>query len=121
LYVDGFGAEKDEWAKVGNIPYLDWGAADYVWEATDGDETGDYTFDDTAQVGHPKVVEVQLYVKRNVGTDTVTVWIHDGVGWHNAGTITPDADYSWKSLDVSAILNTFVKINAAKMYLHYNA
>ena len=120
LWVDGFGAEKDQWAKVGNSPYLKWGASDYIWEITDGEETGDYIFEDTAQAGYPTVVEVELYLKHDVGTDTVTVFIHDGVQGHEAGTIIPDVDYSFKTLDVSSIINTFAKANAAKMYLRYN-
>jgi len=84
------------------------------------DETGDYTFENTAQAGYPKVVEIELYLKRDEGVDTVTVYIYDGVGWYDAGTITPDFNYSFKTLDVSSILDTFTKINAAKMYLHYN-
>lgn len=121
LWVDGFGAEKDQWTKVGNAPYLTWGLNDYVWELTDAEETGDYTFEDTAQAGYPTTVEIELYLKRAADSDTVTVFIYDGIQWRDAGTITPDAGYSFMTLDISAILNTFTKINAAKMYLRYNA
>ena len=120
LYVDGFGAEKDQWTKVGNVPYLSWGPASYVWEETAQQETGDYTFEDTAQAGHPTVVEIQVYCRRNPGVQTATVWIHDGAGWNNVGIVTPGAVNAWQTLDVSAILNTFAKINAAKIYLRYN-
>jgi hypothetical protein len=123
LYVDAYGAERDEWAKTGSSPYLDLfdQPDNLVRETTDQDESGDYGFEDLP-TGHPIVVELQLHCRRESGSgSTITVYIHDGTSWNNAGIITPDYTYSTKTLDVSSILDTRVKLQAAKMYLVYNA
>jgi len=120
LYVDGFDATKDQWIKTGNLPYLNWDTLGSIEESTDAEESGYYSFEDTGQAGTPTTVEIKLYCKRT-STGTITVYVHDGSSWHNAGDITPDTSYSWKTLNVAEILNTFTKINAAQIYVIYNA
>jgi len=118
LYVDGYDASKDDWYKDGDSPYLDWTDA-YIFNPHLSLESGNYTFEDTAATGTPTTTEVQLYCAGSTGT--ATVYIYDGSSWVEAGTVDPSVFPTWKTIDVSAILNTFTKINAAKMYIKYNA
>ncbi|KPJ70916.1 hypothetical protein AMJ52_09300, partial [candidate division TA06 bacterium DG_78] len=121
LYVDGFGAEKTEWTEGGSAPYLD--AIDdplnRVYTAADAAQEGDWTFADSTFVGSFSSSQIELYCEQWGTLETISVYIHDGSSWSNVGSITPDASYSWKTLDTSSVLNTEAKIDAAKMYVVY--
>jgi len=116
LYVDGVGSEHTGWIKTGVSPYLDTQDDGDVEAQLIGAEVGDFTFADTAQTGIPTAVFVQVYIKKEL-TRKVEVWIYDGSSEQLAGTITPDTSYGWVEVDATSILNTFTKINAAKMRL----
>lgn len=124
LYVDAYAVgagARDGWTKVGATPYIDVKSfpSDYIWTDADVEQTGDFSFADMT-MGQPTTVEVALYCKRQVGSETITVNVWDGVGWNNVGNIVPDATWAWKTIDVSAILNTRTKASAAKMWLQHN-
>ncbi|GAG98585.1 unnamed protein product, partial [marine sediment metagenome] len=124
LFVNGYavGDARDGWTKVGDSPYIDIldFPTDYIWSDTDVEQTGDYSFEDMTQ-GRPTTIEVSLYCKRAVGSETITVNIWDGFQWNDVGDVTPDATWAWKTIDVSATLNSFAKVNVAKMWLQHNA
>ncbi|GAJ04646.1 unnamed protein product, partial [marine sediment metagenome] len=89
------------------------------WSKVDVEQTGDFSFEDMPQ-GVPTTVEIALYCKRQVGSETITVNVWDGTGWTNEGNITPDDTWAWKTIDISATLNTKAKVTAAKIWLQYN-
>ena len=124
FYVDGFAVgegARDGWTKVGDSPYIDFQnyPDDYIWTPSDAEQSGDFSFPDMA-VGHPTIVEVALYCRSEQTIETITVNVWDGVGWTDAGDITPDFGWAWKTVDVSAILNTRAKVTAAKIWLESN-
>lgn len=122
MYVDGFGSEKTGWNVTGSSPYLKYVDYDvhYIDSETPDSEEGDFTIENTAQTGYPTPVEVALRCRQAAGgDDTIEVYIDPGTGFVLAGTITPDEAWAWKTIDVSSILDTFTKVNAAKMYLKY--
>ena len=51
-------------------------------------------------------------------TGVIGIWLDTGSGWQKAGVIswtTSNTSWTYKTLDVSAYLNTYAKVNAAKI------
>ncbi len=120
LPVDLFDTTIDGWTRVGSTPYLDtWSWSDYVYSNTDGAETGDYGFQNTTYTNPIKDAVIQVRVKSVSGNnDKVQVWVWETT-WHLAGVITPDEVDQIYTLDVSGIIDTPSKVNAAKIRLEY--
>lgn len=122
LYFNSYtGGARDGWTKVGSTPYLQYVdyAVNYIDTNVSDDATGDFGIEDTAQVGFPSTVEVSIFCMRDTPQGYINVYVDDGGGFVNAGTITPDETWAWKALDVSSILDTFTKVNAAKVYFEF--
>ena len=123
MYVDGLDADKPGWNRTGSTPYADYIDYDvnYVDSNTPDEEIGDFTIEDTAQGGYPTVVEVALYCRQAAGgDDQIEIFVDDGVsGFVSVGRVTPDEAWSFKTIDVSSVLDTFTKVNAAKLYWVY--
>jgi len=120
LYVDGLGAERGAWTRVGTTPYLD--AQDqpshYVHNAVKKAEIGDFTFANTAHSADT-LNSVTLYVyARKVGPPTLDIFLWNGTSWTDSGlAVDVDGLWSWEFVDVSAILDTWAKVDGAKMYI----
>ena len=123
MYVDALDSDKPGWNRTGSTPYVDYVdySDNYVDSETPDEEVGDFTVENTAQSGYPTVIEVALYCRQGVGgDDQIEIFLDDGVsGFVSIGNVTPDEAWGWKSIDVSAILDTFTKVNAAKLYWKY--
>ena len=122
LYVDGLGAEYGGWTRVGVPPYLDGeDVTSRIESNVDAEEIGEFTFEDTAQTGSVDAVRVAFctYGETPLGTYDVFIYDADG-GWTNVGSVTVGASYQRYVIDVSAKLNTWAKINGARMRLVRN-
>jgi len=121
VYTNAFDARLVAWTEVGNSPYLHDTDVDYVRSNTDGQEEGDWTFPNSVGSGTINSVKLRLQNRLSVidcGEAEVYVW--NGISWVYVGVIgTYGLDYSWEEIDVSAILNSWDKINGAEVYLHY--
>ena len=122
LYVTALDNSTLDWTEVGNTPYLRYIDYDvhYISTDADGNVEGDFDFEDTAQGGYPTIVEIALRIRSTTaGDDRVIVWIFDGSDWANIGTITPTTSWQWLNVDISSVLDTFTKVNAAMLRLEY--
>ena len=121
VYTNAFDARLVAWTEVGNSPYLHDTNTDYITTNTDAGEEGDWTFPASGGSGTINSVKLRLENRLSVidcGKASVYVW--NGLAWQYAGEIgTYGLDYSWEEIDVSAILNSWDKINGAEVYLHY--
>jgi len=128
LYVDSFDATKDQWAKVGSSPYLD--AHDepnnYVYSplegngSKDGDQIGDFGFEDANQTG--TIVSVKLRVYGHASTSNpdqcyFSIHLWNGSSWIEIMNFKGEGNYVWKEIDVSSYLDNWDKVNGAEIYL----
>lgn len=112
-----------KWGTVGANPWLDAGDASYISSAGNNFKSGDYSFPNSAGGGSDIINSVKLRFKDRIGNingmNTVDVYVYDGTSWSYAGSLAP----SWIlfqydiDIDVSAILNSWAKINAANVYV----
>jgi len=122
LYVNLYTVtSRNAWTKVGTTPYLD--AIDYpinyIHNDTNEDEIGNFDFADSARTTVPQSVLLRIHCRKEVSGGTIKIYIDSGAGFVDAGTITPDVGWADKEFDVSSILDTYEKVNAAKIYLRH--
>lgn len=115
------------WTRTVDSPYL--ATIDYpinyinqTTESTMG-SIGNFHFEDLTLYASEKLY-IEIYTRQiaseNDALDAVEVWLYDeSLSLYTlVGTLTPDTTWSWKSTsDVSSLLNTLSKVNAAKAYL----
>ena len=127
-YVTAFDNARTGWTKYGSSPYLS--VIDYptnyiaISDVTDV-ETGDYDFADSgaenSEIIDSVTIEIYRYDKLNAPGD-VYVYVWNGSAWiYVGGFEISNAVWSWKSLDVSAVLNSWAKIDSARLYLRGTA
>lgn len=119
LYVNGLGAERGAWTRVGASPYLDVQdqPTNYVHTAVKKAEIGDFTFANTTHSADT-LNSVALYAySRKVGPPTADFMIWNGTSWVDTG-LAQDVDglWSWESVAVAS-LDTWAKVDGAKLYL----
>jgi len=128
LWVNNFDATRDQWVKNGSSPYLE--AQDepnncvYGEKAgigsRNGDQIGDFEFEDTNQTGTIISVKLRVYghastTKPNQCYFSVCLW--DGTSWTKVMEVKGGNVYAWIEADVSSHLTTWGQINGAKIYL----
>ena len=124
VYTNTFDARLLAWTEVGVTPYLQNTDADSINTNTDLREEGDWTFPVSAGSGTINSIKLRLENRLTVldcGSADVYVW--DGTSWVYVGVIgawNTFGTFNWEEIDVSAILNTWAKINACEVYFHYN-
>jgi len=123
VYTNSFDATYVAWVEVGNTPYLHNTDTDYI-DRTSGRlatyNEGCWSFPSSAGSGTINSVKVRLEACRSnvAGDASVEVYIWNGASWVDVGTITPGStSYAWFEFDVSTTLNTWDKINGAKVYV----
>ena len=120
VYTDAFDNTYVDWTEVGASPYLDDSSDNYIYTNISDQLEGNWTFPASAGSGTINSVKLELEMNTLYGDSTgnVTVYVWDGTSWVDAGNIYGDmTTYTWKELDVSSILNTWAKINGAKVYV----
>ena len=124
LYVDGCSDTKTQWETMTSTPYLNNNDSSLIHEDKNASmEVGDFSFTNTATGGTDTINSVILYFECQAddgpSNDGFDVYINDGGGFTNEGNVAPTASgsYGWDTLDVSAKLDTWTKIDATTMYL----
>ena len=122
--VNGFENGAVGWSRTGVSPYLHL-KDDGNYTYTDaGDTTGNFTFEDQSGLAGGTALnkaEVSVYAKQSTGgNDTIEVHVWDGATWTLADTIVPTETYTSYVYDVSSILDTWDKIDYAKIKFKHN-
>jgi len=128
LWVDSFDATYTQWVSSGASPYLD--AQDepnnYVYTevggvgSNEGDLMGDFGFEDHNAVGSINSVRLRVYGRADVSKPNqqfFTVWLWDGSSWKEVMSFRGEDSWTWKEVDVTQYLDTWDKINQAKIRL----
>jgi len=120
VYTNAFSARLTAWIETGNSPYLQDTNTDFIeMEEESGDE-GDWTFPNSAGSGTINSVKLRLEARKSAATSGSTrVYVWDGSAWISLGSLSLTTSYAWYELDVTSILNSWAKINGAKVYVHY--
>jgi KaiC/GvpD/RAD55 family RecA-like ATPase len=121
LYVDIFDNTRTGWTKHGTDPYLD--AQDYpteyVWMGLDRTQSiGDFSFQNSSKSSETiNSVTLRVYAWKEDSQDTLWVYLWDNSSWGNAYNVarTPAG---WTEFDVTSRLDTWAKIDIAKIYFN---
>jgi len=121
LPVNSFNNVRTGWSRVGKEPYLDKaGDGNYIYTSKDGDEIGNFGFENLpyGNIGRVESCDLYLYCMQEDVDDMIRIFVWDGSYWNWAGTVTPSTgSYGFEVVDVLGYLNTPAKINGALMYL----
>ena len=123
VYTNAFDATYVAWIEVGSSPYLHNTDTDYIYRLTSKTLTykeGRWSFPNSAGSGTINSVKLRFedYRTNLAGDAGVDVYVWDGTSWVYAGYLSlHQTSYAWEELDVSSILNSWDKINGAKVYL----
>jgi len=125
-YTNVFDATYVDWTEVGSSPYL--GAIDYpvnyIISVTGASKfEGIWDFPNSGAENSETLtgVTVDLYASsvddKEIGKAGILIWVYDGTSWTALTTLTPDTTFSWKSKDISSIINTWAKLDACRIYI----
>lgn len=121
LYVNGFNSVNEQWTETGASPWLNDNTVNYIETSSDEAWHEEFTFSDHS--GSETLNSATLYVevRGNSGrNDYVVIDIYDGSSWSNVASLDPDNDvYQWFNYDVDTILDSWVKVNAARLRVQY--
>jgi len=117
LWVNAYDDTKAAWTKVGASPYLD--AQDLTnegWVEAAAQEWGDFDFADSAASGTIHSVNLYIYGYCDQPAKNPEAYVWDGSSW-TAYLILFTNSYGWANVDISLLIDTWPKINGAKIYL----
>lgn len=119
LYVNADDETKTDWVRIGTNPYLD--AIDYdsnyVYAVGNNRQGGDFGFIDSGRsMGTITSVKVQVYATNDRVGDSLEVFVWDGSTWTSLGRQEIPTSWEWVDWDATTILDTWTKIDEAKMY-----
>lgn len=113
LYVDNEDL-AGAWDTTGSTPYLD--AQDqptnYISDNDRNNDSGTYSFAGTAETGTINSVTLYLYVYGVAASNFAAI-----LSGNNLGDSARAGSWNWVTKDVSAVLDTWEKINAATLLL----
>ncbi len=124
LYVNSDDENKTEWSRAGTNPYLD--AIDYnasyVYVSGNNKVVGDFGFTDSEKSAEPiSNVTVQLYAKQSLVGNNLEVFVWNGTIWTSLGIQGTPSSWDWMNWTATAELNTWTKIDGAKIYIRSRA
>ena len=119
LYVNGDDGARTGWKRIGTNPYLD--AIDYdtnyLSVKATNKEAGNFDFTDSGKSKETiDNVTVQLYVKQSRAGDSLEVFVWNGSAWTSLGLKEIPTSWNWVNWTASAQLNSWTKIDGAKIY-----
>ncbi|MFW9905261.1 MAG: hypothetical protein ACFFFH_13055 [Candidatus Thorarchaeota archaeon] len=128
LFVDSWDGVHDNWERYGVSPYLDVQdePSNYVYGknggkgSSDGDLIGDFDFEDTSQIGIILSVKILVYGRGNpfdARRAYFSVYLWDGDKYSEIMDFYNERFWTWKEVDITAVINTWSQINEAKIYL----
>ena len=118
LLVDGFSETQTGWSRTGSSPWLD--AIDhplkYIETDVTNDDIGDFSFADTGLTHSVDECYLNIYcIQEAGGNDLLEPSIWDGTSWHVLAQNPVPLTWLWLGWNISTILNTYTKINNAKL------
>jgi parallel beta-helix repeat protein len=123
LYVNSFYDNRTGWTVAGTAPLLNYiNPLSYVHSTTNKTQTGDWGFQASGiNTGTINSVMLGIYCNETKsGTNYIQPYIYNGSKWIQGPNVTPTSTtYKWILVSVSSILNTWTKINNAKLYMVY--
>lgn len=132
LWIDSFDLTRDQWSKQGASPYLD--AQDeprnYVFGRPNGlgsqggDQIGDFGFENHSGAVTINSVILRVYGRASPSFPDLkyfSVYLWNGSSWYRVMDFKGEKAYVWKEVNVSLYLDTWDKINRAKIYLETEA
>jgi hypothetical protein len=119
LYVNSDDVTRTDWKRIGTNPYLD--AIDYdinyLSVKATNKEAGNFNFTDSGKSTETiDNVTVQLYVKLSRAGDSLEIFVWNGSLWTSLGLKEITASWNWVNWTASAQLNSWAKIDGAKIY-----
>ena len=120
LYVNADDENKTGWSRAGTNPYLD--AIDYntsyVYVSGNNMLVGDFGFTDSGKSTETiSSVTVQLYAKQSLVDNNLEVFVWNGSVWTSLGLQGTPSSWDWMNWTATAELNTWTKIDGAKIYI----
>lgn len=117
VYVNSYDASETGWTRVGSSPYLHNSDADYIYARTNNRYISKFGFPNSAGSGTINNVKIRVEVMNTyrAGGALAEVLLWNGASWVSLGYAGSPDVYSWVEFDVSTILNTWEKINGAKL------
>jgi len=128
LEVDSWDISRNQWAKTGASPYLDNQTQPSVNEvhgkanaagSKNGDEIGNFGFQDTNILGTIESVKLRVYGHANPSYPTegyFTVHLWNGSTWNEVMNFSGEPNFVWKEVDISSYINTWTKVNGTKIF-----
>lgn len=117
--------ETPKWNTIGANPWLDTNDTSYIDTNVDGRKSGDYSFPNSGGSGTIDSVFIRMRDRRSLvsGLNNYDVYLYDGSSWQIiASGLIPSNTFFMDEIDidVSAILNTWTKINSAQIYVVFH-
>ncbi len=127
LKVSTWTSWQDNWTITGISPYLDEADDDNHVHgiqndkgSSDGDLTGEFEFEDTSITDTINSVKLRVYGSAGSAQPSqyyFYVYLWDGNTWNQEISFKNVGSLTWVEVDVTSDLNTWSKINNAKIYL----
>ena len=121
LPTDIFDNTRTGWTEHGTPPYLDTQnyPTDYVWLALDRTSSiGDFGFQNSSKSLEPiNSVILRVYAWKEDAQDKLWIYLWDDSSWDNAYEVARTS-VGWTEFDVTARLDTWAKVDSAKIYLN---
>ncbi|MFC1487586.1 hypothetical protein ACFLRN_07880 [Thermoproteota archaeon] len=120
LYVDTYDGAETDWTRVGTNPFLDSidYNSNYVHASKNNYKIGDFGFEDSGlSSGTIQSVSIQIYAKQTLINNHLEVYLWDGTSWTHTVIHDPQTSWGWINSTVTTLLNSWTKIDSAKIYL----
>ena len=121
LFVDAHDNTLLEWLRTGAAPYLNDSSLNYIDTDAINNREGYFDFEDSMGSGTINSVKLRLESRYTftdfIGGFEVRVYIYDGSDWHDIGTFWAPSSYDWIEIDISAIIDSWAKIDGCRMYV----
>ena len=120
LYANSYDGFRTDWTRVGNSPYLsgiDYNS-NYIYTNKNNYKIGDFGFEDSGLSSETiQNVTIQLYTKQTTANNPIQLFVWDGSSWYSLGLSTPTTSWTWLNYTATIRLDSWIKINSAKIYI----
>jgi len=121
LYVNSNDTSRMDWSEIGTQPYLDAVDSNYATTDVAGALEGDFGFMDSGRSTETITsVTVQIYGLHVTGNN-LEVFVWNSSSWTSLGAQALTSSWGWVNYTATTALDTWAKIDAAKIYLKTSA
>ena len=121
LYVNSNDTSHMGWSVVGVQPYLNATDSNYVTTNVSGALEGNFGFMASGKSTETITnVTVQIYGQHATGNN-LAVFVWDSSSWTSLGEQAVTSSWGWVNYTATTLLDTWAKIDAAKIYLKTSA